>query len=342
MMELANEQIDFTKKPRDQNILIGHEQPYNYLKSLWEQKKISPVWLVYGQKGIGKTTFVYKLAKEILFLDQGHIFSSETIAKQIAAKSYPNLVSIEPEINADGKLKTVITIDQVMKIFPFLQNSPTIAGWRIVIIDNADQLNSNAANCLLKILEEPPKQTLIFLISQSKTNILPTIRSRSQYLYLKSDDNQKSLISLNHLLAGSSLSKQHQFDVLKVDDMMIEFLRALAESMKGNLNGAETFIKSVVDNPEKFDIMLYLIPWWAHYLSLSSHRLNCEIDHQSFQKAQEWFLKRYDASHWLDVTQAVNKIITTSKTAYLDKKHLLFSLFFSFESPKKPIKAFDL
>lgn len=353
MALLSQSTIDFSLTPREQINLIGHEEPLNYLKKRWEAKEIFPVWLIYGEQGIGKTTFSYRLARDILCTDQSHIWDPDTINRQITIQSYPNMMVLERERTKDNKLKPVMTLDQVKKIFSFLQNSPSIPGWRVVIIEDADLLNKNAANGLLKILEEPPAKTLILLIAQSKGQVLPTIRSRCAHLNLKplgpseiaksfSDiqSSERTSYNLVHTLAQGRLGKIQEFETLKIDELCLNLLRALAESIKGNTKSSEGFIQKITDTEAEFQATIELISWWAHRLSLAGHSISFAPLDDSIQKAQEWFLKRFSPLHWLNVYQAIRRILESSLNTYLDKKHLLFGLFFAFECPDQAALIF--
>src|SRR5690606_8248157 len=83
------------------------------------------------------------------------------------------------------KRKTVIGVDEVREIGAFMSMTPAEGGWRAVIIDAADEMNSNAANAVLKVLEEPPRRALLFLVAHNPDRLLPTIRSRCRRLDLR-------------------------------------------------------------------------------------------------------------------------------------------------------------
>ncbi|MEO1265843.1 MAG: AAA family ATPase [Pseudomonadota bacterium] len=104
---------------------------------------------------------------------------------QVRALSYPGLLLIRiPYDLKDKRFRTVITVDEVRRLKGFLSHTVGDGGWRVVIVDTADDMNIAAANALLKSLEEPPPRTLFFLISASPGRLLPTIRSRCRTLQL--------------------------------------------------------------------------------------------------------------------------------------------------------------
>src|SRR4029077_3627107 len=82
------------------------------------------------------------------------------------------------------RLRGEIIVDNTREIGAFLRLTPAAGGWRVVIVDGADEMNRNAANALLKILEEPPRRALLLLVSHSPGRLLPTIRSRCRRIPL--------------------------------------------------------------------------------------------------------------------------------------------------------------
>ena len=106
--------------------------------------------------------------------------------RRVASGGHLDLTVLEPGVNEKtGKPRTEITVDQVRKATAFLRLTAAEGGWRIVLVDSADALNANAANALLKILEEPSKQSLLLLVSHAPGRLLPTVRSRCCHLALK-------------------------------------------------------------------------------------------------------------------------------------------------------------
>src|SRR5262249_7229089 len=77
-----------------------------------------------------------------------------------------------------GRLRGEIVVEDAREITGFFRLTAAEDGWRIVVVDGAEEMNRNAANALLKVLEEPPRQTLLLLVSHSPGRLLPTIRSR--------------------------------------------------------------------------------------------------------------------------------------------------------------------
>src|SRR5213079_1010921 len=110
---------------------------------------------------------------------------SDPVAHQIAAGSHGGLLAVERTLNDRGVLRTVITVDETRETISFFGSTAAVEGWRVCIVDTVDELNPNAANALLKILEEPPQQSLFLLVSHAPARVLPTILSRCRKLPLR-------------------------------------------------------------------------------------------------------------------------------------------------------------
>ena len=107
------------------------------------------------------------------------------VARQIAAGSHGGLLTLERTLNDKGVMRTVITVDETRETISFFGSTAAVDGWRVCIVDTVDELNSNAANALLKILEEPPQRSLFLLISHAPRRVLATIQSRCRKLPLR-------------------------------------------------------------------------------------------------------------------------------------------------------------
>lgn len=108
------------------------------------------------------------------------------VSRQIAGGASHNLLHLtRPVDEKTGRAKGAITVDEVRRAGKFFSQTSGTGNWRIVIIDPADDLNRNAANAILKILEEPPKRSLFLVLTHAPGKLLPTIRSRCLPLKLK-------------------------------------------------------------------------------------------------------------------------------------------------------------
>lgn len=155
--------------------LFGHTDAEALLLRDFAAGTLAHGWILAGPKGIGKATLAYRIARALLGGDN-----------RITAGSHAGLLVVEPLYDEKKEENArEISVDQAREIARFFSLTPGEGEWRVVIIDSADILNMNAANAILKILEEPPPQSLLLLIAHNTGKLLPTIRSRCRMLKLK-------------------------------------------------------------------------------------------------------------------------------------------------------------
>ncbi len=179
--------------PRETLVLVGHQAAEQTFADALNSEKIHHAWLLTGTEGIGKATLSYRVARAALarpedrdpFGGSLHIETNTPAYRQVTALSHPGLLVIRRGYDPKAKrFATSIAVDDVRRLRNFLSLSAESQGWRAVIVDSADDLNVNAANALLKSLEEPPAKTIFLIISSAPGRLLPTIRSRCRSLAL--------------------------------------------------------------------------------------------------------------------------------------------------------------
>lgn len=173
--------------PRETFTLQGHEIAEASFEDARERGRLHHAWLLTGPEGVGKATFAYRAARRLLGAppepSYGVLGASpdHPVSRQIIAHSHPDILVLE-RIGEDGKPRKVIPVDEARKLSEFFSKSPATSPHRVAIIDAADDLNVNAANAVLKTLEEPPSRGILLLVSHSPGRLLPTIRSRCRRL----------------------------------------------------------------------------------------------------------------------------------------------------------------
>jgi DNA polymerase-3 subunit delta' len=166
------------------------------LLTAYRSGRIPHAWLIGGGQGIGKATLAYRMARFVLVHRDplsAAVQRAETlavdpngaVARHVATASHGGLLTLERTLNDKGVLRTVITVDETRETISFFGSTAAVEGWRICIVDTVDELNPNAANALLKVLEEPPRQSLFLLVSHAPARVLPTILSRCRKLMLR-------------------------------------------------------------------------------------------------------------------------------------------------------------
>ena len=192
--------------PRNTHDLTGHDGAEELFLNAFNAEKIHHAWMITGPKGVGKATLAFKMARFLLNNppedDMGPGLFGEELEKtvltsigtdlespvnsQITAGSNPDLLVIErTEDPKTGKMRNNILVDDVRRINNFFHKTSNDGGWRVAIVDTADEMNRNAANAILKILEEPPKNSILIILAHAPGRLLPTIKSRCRMLPLK-------------------------------------------------------------------------------------------------------------------------------------------------------------
>lgn len=189
--------------PRKNPDLLGHQDAEGVLHDAYQSGRLAHAWIVGGPRGIGKATLAFRMARYLLAdrgndLDAPGLFGAEDIPplpaslyispedpifRRVASGGHADLLTIERGFDEKrNRQRTEITVDEARQVSAFLSRTSAEGGWRVVIVDGVESMNSNAANALLKILEEPPRRAILMLVSHNPGRLLPTIRSRCRFL----------------------------------------------------------------------------------------------------------------------------------------------------------------
>lgn len=184
------------RAPRETTALFGHRAAEETLLTAFRSGRIPHAWLIGGAQGIGKATLAYRMARFVLAHPDpaaGSVQEAATlavapghpVARQVAAGSHGGLLTLERTANERGVMRSVITVDESRETIGFFGSTAAVGGWRVCVVDTVDELNANASNALLKILEEPPARSLFLLVSHAPARVLATIQSRCRKLMLR-------------------------------------------------------------------------------------------------------------------------------------------------------------
>src|SRR5215813_14202351 len=183
--------------PRETTVLFGHAEAERALLDNYRGGRVAHAWLIGGPAGIGKATLAYRMARFVLAHPDPAatavraaaslaVDAGNRVARRVAAQAHPDLLMLERTVGDTGKLRTVITVDEVRRTVSFFGSTAGEGGWRVCVVDTADELQyPQASNALLKVLEEPPPRSLFLLVSHEPAQLLPTIRSRCRRLSLR-------------------------------------------------------------------------------------------------------------------------------------------------------------
>ena len=178
-------------------MVVGHEAAESRLLRAFQSGRLHHAWLISGSKGIGKATLAYRFARYLALPEHGAgdaslaVPESSATFHQLAAGANPNIFVLERALvdkkkdnERPRKLKTEIAVDDARDAIAFVSRTSASGGWRIIIVDAADELNGASANALLKMIEEPPSRSVVLLVCHQPGSLLRTIRSRCIHLPL--------------------------------------------------------------------------------------------------------------------------------------------------------------
>lgn len=204
------DRIEGAPHPRETLRLLGQEAAEKAFLSAYNSGRMHHGWLITGPRGVGKATMAWRIARFLIATPpevEGGLFGAppvpdtldipvdHPVARRMQSGAEPGLFLLRrggmgstekdrDKNRREGKFSKVIRVDETREMKGFFSLSATEGGRRVVIVDAADDLNVNAANSILKLLEEPPARTILLLIAHQPSRLLPTIRSRCRELRL--------------------------------------------------------------------------------------------------------------------------------------------------------------
>jgi len=347
-------------EPRENSELFGHQSEEDRFVSAWNSVRIPHAWLLGGTRGIGKASFAYRAARFVLSqpknspLDETGLFSlqkeqntlflssEDPLFRRIASGGHPDLLTLQRTVSKkDGRLSSSISVEEVRSAGNFLRLTPAEGGWRVLIIDSADDLNLNAANALLKILEEPSFRTIILLVSHLPSRLLPTIRSRCCRLNFKPLSPEyfttvvkKRLPNLNNQLVeelfelssgspGSAVLIHEQGGLVYLQELITVLKTFPANQSTSSLHGLADQL-GVSGGEETFRITLELFCSWL------SRQIREKAGNVPLDKNQNAGLKIIDDTKLdvlLELWEKISKLSEQALYQNLDRKSVLLSIF---------------
>lgn len=374
--------------PRENSCLHGHEDAEGVLKEAFDGGRLAHAWLISGPEGIGKATLAYRFARYVLsggaavardtgsqsgaglFGDdllpedaanvpgeegeQGPLYLPPThpVFKRVASGGHSDLMSVERTINEKtGKLRTEIVVDDVRLIGNFFHFTAGEGGWRVVVIDCADEMNINAANAVLKVLEEPPPKALLLLVSHNPGRLLPTIRSRCRKLSLqplareavaslvrgwRPDLDGEDTLSLTTLADGSpgralALAGEGGLELYRDMMALLETLPRLdvvaLHAFGGRLG------KSGAD--DAFRTASGLLRWWLARMILAaagSGRHTVATMTGTEKVIMDRLGGVVSLDRWFEVWEKINRLLSKTDQINLDRKQVVLNVFLALET----------
>lgn len=325
-----SDQLENVCVPEQTHDLVGHQPVYDILQRQLDNKRLPGALLLHGPKGIGKATLAFAFARSVL--EKTGDEPAARIAEQVGYGSHPNVFVLRCSPKDTGKgFYANIRVEEVRNLQHRMHQTRGRAGHRICIIDSLDDANKSVANALLKILEEPPAETLFIAISHRPGALLPTIRSRCQSHAMRGleptdisrvvaaqlpDTNPEALSNAVTLANGRP---RRAFEALLLDDLAVledlrQWLQAPANQPSGRqITIAETIVKA--GGAEAGFAREILINWLAeeaHNAALSGARNRLASATKLWDKAQTSIAEA--DSYNLDAKQTLISIFDALRT----------------------------
>lgn len=244
------DQLGGVPLPESRPAVVGHKAARATIPAALDAARLPGGILLHGPRGIGKATLAFDVAREV-FARTGDE-SPVHVAAQVAAGAYPNLRVLRKAPRETGKgFYTAIRVEEVRGLIEEARMTRGRAGFRIVIVDSIDDCNPSSANALLKILEEPPPETLFLLVSHRPGGLLPTIKSRCQQVALRPlrDEEVRTVLGerpgVDHAVDLAAGRPRRGFEALALGDN--EGLTALQGWLKAPGNGRSAIYLGIAD-----------------------------------------------------------------------------------------------
>lgn len=370
-----SEDLEKQEHPRFTGQLFGHESAERLFLEAVNQSRIHHGWLITGPKGIGKATFAWRIAKFLLSKNPGGgeaedgLFgdalpppSYETLAldeddpalRQVHAGGHGGVLTVERSVNeSTGKLRNDIVIGDIRKLTAFFSQTASEGGWRVAIIDAADEMNVNAANALLKVLEEPPEKAILLLIAHSPGRLLPTIKSRCRALALKPlpDESVRAVLAARFpdlpresldaaaVMAAGAPGRAIELVARSGTDLYRELATLLVAMPRVDMPQVHALAVKLgaAKADAEYRLFVEMFTAWLQRLIrqyVTGERASDIMEGESEQISRISALARVD--QWLDLWEKVSRLVERADAVNLDRKQVIVSLFASLKATVAP------
>ena len=321
--------------PRANPLLIGHREAEATISEAIRVGRVHHAWLITGPEGIGKATLAFRFARRLLAADNRYacldVDPASPVFRRVAAGAHADLLTVERGYDPKRKrMRTQIAVEDVRRINPFMSLTPAEGGWRVVVVDGAEDLNQASANALLKILEEPPPRAILLLVCSAAGRLLPTIRSRcrrlrlsalnhpdmatllARYLPQLAGNERDRLVALSEGSPGRALllAEDEGLAIAALVDRVLADIAALAP-----LRGYE--IADVLGRSETgFSTFMELLRGNVSAAIRETARGQADM-------AQQRLIGQRSLDAWTEVWQGLTRLQDETERFALDKRHAL-------------------
>ncbi len=359
--------LDDGPSPRTTTELLGHESAERAFLDAWSSGRLAHAWLICGPRGIGKATLAYRIARFVLAgggegggglfggpPDSLAIGPDHPVFRRVASGGHADFKVVERAWTDDkkNKLKTEIAVDDVRGVGAFLSLTPGEGGWRVVIVDAADEMNRSSANAILKVLEEPPRNALMLLVSHSPGRLLPTIRSRCRRVSLTPlpEASVVELLSRHRpdvpaadaqaiaRLAEGSIGKALALAGLGGLDLYREMVGLLSGLPRLDVPALHAFGDKVARGDDSFRTLSELFAWWVARAAAVAGR--CGADKGEVMAGEAALQRRLvdtaGLDRWVEVWEKITRLFERADAVNLDRKQIVLNAFLALERLCRP------
>lgn len=338
--------------------LVGHDELIQQLDTAFQEGRFPHALLLTGPKGIGKATFAYRIARYLLAQESEReeglqTSPSSSVFRAVLTGAHPDLFIAQPGFDdKKGIQKRSLDADTIRKIAPFMRlRSSRSNGWRVVIVDEAHTMTTQAQNGILKILEEPPKNAVLIIVSTTLGSLLPTIKSRVQHFpmtALNKQDMEYCITSqfddvyetmhgddvdiLTHLAEGSpgQVLELLRSDGLKLflnaTELLNQYPNFSAEDIR---SFSYDLMRNNKNNVSNFTLFSSYLLWILKVLLLEKSRQNGTAF--TILLARNNFVKHLlsedvQAEQIISIYDDISALLSKTERQYLDKENALIQI----------------
>ncbi len=374
---VLSDQIEGYPHPKVTETLFGHQFAEQEFISCFNSGRLHHGWLITGPKGIGKATFAWRMAKFLLTqpiarsepiglfdnsIENQNNEKDEILKKaikaRILAESEPRLAILRKSLDEKRKtFRSSIRVNEVRSLKTFFSLSVSDGGSRVAIIDCAEDLNINAANAILKTLEEPPKSTIFLIISHNPQGLLPTIKSRCRELRLSSLKQSDLINALKQMdlaipekdseiysLLGSG-SVGNSIRLLEHDGASLYRNLLLFLGQLPNLNGFELgkFIETLSGNKNRSRLELFIELLNTVIARISKAGITGHSSAEKILEDEKGIFEKLcptptSAKKWAELAQTQSENLKHGLAVNLDPGSLILDTFFRIEDCAKAVR----
>jgi DNA polymerase-3 subunit delta' len=355
--------------PRANADLIGHEAAETKLRRSFESERLAHAWLITGPRGIGKATLAYRFARFVLAGGaaqadlmglggagggEGGLFidPSDPVFRRVASEGHADLLTMErtrdPRSKSD-RVRGAIVVDDARRLRDFLALTPAEGGWRVAVIDAVDEMNRNAANAVLKLVEEPPARALLLLVCHVPGRVPATLRSRCRRLALTPlpaenvtelaakwrPDLAAEEAALLARLADGSPGRALALAGLEGADLYREIIRLVASAPGIDPRALHSFGDRLARRgaEARFATAMDLLAgWFARLIAAGAHGTVPDGLVEDETATAQRLLGAGSLDQWLDLWEKITDLAVRTDRVNLDRKQVILSVFSALES----------